>query len=111
MPLRSGPAAVVDLGATLISVLFYDTGDTDRMTDIAERTGSLADTDDDGVADDPLVYVWSGSSTRYRQTVIEAMERAIDPRSCSRVALELDGAIPASSSPSPPSRTRMCGPV
>ena len=43
------------------------------MEALAVSTGSLADTDGDGVADDPLVFSWSESSAAFRTTVVDAV--------------------------------------
>ena len=78
-------AALADLGGALIGIVDYRTDDLDQMTDLAERTGSLGDTDGDGEADDPLVYAWSGGSIGY--TVVEGVEQVLGARTFARVDL------------------------
>ena len=43
------------------------------MNNIAQDTNSYTDTDGDGVADDLLVFQWSGSSSTFRTTITNAI--------------------------------------
>ena len=89
-----GPA-LSDLGGTLLGINVLGSGDYfGEMTALAMATGSYADTDGDGEADDPLVYTWTGSSTTFRTTIVEGVESALDARTFTRVALEVDGDRP-----------------
>jgi hypothetical protein len=51
----------------------------------------MADTDGDGVADDLLVFTWTGSSAAFRDTVTNAIEDLINSIRFSKVALEVEG--------------------
>lgn len=75
-PLDAGESDVVDaaddLGAWLVGIATNSTP-VSQMTDLAEATGSLADTDGDGHADDPLVYSLS-STTTMNARIVDALE-------------------------------------
>jgi len=64
---------------------------TPAMEALAAATGSYADTDGDGVADDLLVFTWSSSSTAFRETVLQAIEDLINSISFSKVELQVEG--------------------
>ena len=51
----------------------------------------MADTDGDGLADDLLVFTWTGSSVAFRETVTDAIEDLINSIHFSSVALEVEG--------------------
>ncbi len=62
-----------------------------QMEALAAATGSYADTDGDGLADDLLVFSWSSSSTAFRTTVTEAIEDLINSISFTKVELQVEG--------------------
>jgi hypothetical protein len=62
-----------------------------QMEALASATGSMADTDGDGAADDLLVFTWTGSSLSFRETVTDAIEDLVNSIHFSRVALEIEG--------------------
>jgi hypothetical protein len=69
-------SAAEETGAVLIGIAAGPTWDwaaVTQMEALAVSTGSLADTDGDGVADDPLVFSWSESSAAFRTTVVDAV--------------------------------------
>jgi len=61
------------------------------METLAAATGSMADTDGDGSADDLLVFEWTSSSAEFRSTVVDAIEDLINSIRFSRVELEIEG--------------------
>ncbi|NOY24490.1 MAG: hypothetical protein GXP62_01320 [Oligoflexia bacterium] len=80
-----------DLGGYLIGICTNSTLCTPQMEDLAGATGSYADTDGDGVIDNPLVFEWSGSSEDFRSTIVQAIENLINSIQFDRVALEVVG--------------------
>jgi hypothetical protein len=72
-------AAVMARDATLIgiSTSSWSSDSFDQMVSLARATGSIVDLDDDGTADDPLVFSWTGSSTEFSETVVAAITAAI----------------------------------
>ena len=96
-PLDAGHSDVVDaleeLGGYAVGVMTssWSAGAVPQMEALAEATGSMADTDGDGVADDLLVFTWTGSSAAFRDTVTDAIEDLINSIRFSKVALEVEG--------------------
>ena len=94
-PLDAGQSDVVDaiaqLGGYTVGVMAGGWTSTAQMETLAEATGSMADTDGDGVADDLLVFTWTGSSSAFRDTVTNAIEDLINSIRFSKVALEVEG--------------------
>jgi hypothetical protein len=83
--------AMLDIGARYIGI---DTGwgtPTPYMQNIATGTGSFADTDGDGEADDLLVMQWSGSSAEFRATVVDAITQLVNSITFDRVELQIEG--------------------
>jgi len=83
--------AASDLGAYLIGISVSSSLPTSQMQDLAQRTGSYADTDGDGVADDMLVFSWSGSSATLRTTIVGAIQDLVDSVQFSEITLEVNG--------------------
>ena len=96
-PLDAGSSDVVDaineLGGYTVGIASssWGSGPVGQMETLAEATGSMADTDGDGVADDLLVFEWSSSSAAFRSTVVDAIEDLINSIRFSRVELEVEG--------------------
>jgi hypothetical protein len=96
-PLDAGHSDVVDamaeLGGYTIGVMTssWGSGAVPQMESIAEATGSIADTDGDGLADDLLVFTWTGSSSAFRDTVTNAIEDLINSIRFSKVELQVEG--------------------
>ena len=67
-------AAVSDIGARMIGMAVNWGAGHSQMVELANLTGSYADTDGDGAADDTLVFTWSSSSSAFRNTVVNAIE-------------------------------------
>lgn len=65
------------LGARLIGVA-TQTNPVSQMEDLANATNSLYDGTGDGTADDPLVFLWTGSSADFRGTVVDAIEGMLE---------------------------------
>jgi hypothetical protein len=86
-------AAVADLGAylVLIDVATYGALGLPQMEDLAELTGSTADTDGDGIANDLLVYEWSGSDDEFRESIVGAIADLLNSIKFDTVALEVNG--------------------
>jgi hypothetical protein len=93
-PLDAGLSDVVDsitaLGGYTIGIMTSGTS-VAQMEEIASATGSVADTDGDGMADDLLVFRWTGSSSDFRETVTNAIEDLINSIRFSKVELEVVG--------------------
>jgi hypothetical protein len=61
------------------------------MLSLAQDTGSYADTDGDGLADEELVFSWSGSSSTFRTTITDAIEDLVSSIKFTSVELEVEG--------------------
>ena len=82
-------AAAASLGARLIGVAVnLDTSSAPyaQMVDLAAATGSTADLDGDGSAD-PAVVTWTGSSSEFRDTVVDAVEGLVQSEHFDEVCL------------------------
>ena len=96
-PLDAGQSDVVDaineLGGYTIGIMTssWSSGAVPQMEALAAATGSMADTDGDGMADDLLVFTWTGSSAAFRETVTEAIEDLVNSIHFRSVALEVEG--------------------
>ena len=94
-PRDAGSADVVDaineIGGYTIAIAPALSGAVSQMEMLAAATGSYADTDGDGEADDPLVFSWSDSSALFRTTVVNAIEDLSRSIRFSRVELEIEG--------------------
>ena len=84
-------AAVTDIGARLIGLGARTSTPVAQMNTLADATHSLADTDGDGVADDRLVFTWTGSSSSFRSTVVNAIQDLVESVEFSTVELVIDG--------------------
>lgn len=82
-----------DLGAYIVGVHVNNYTNTpyNQMQDLAQATGSYADTDGDGSADDLLVFKWSGSNSSFRSTITGAIEDLVSSIKFDQVSLEIDG--------------------
>ena len=95
-PLDAGQSDVVDaingIGGRTIGIMTRAFGSTGQMDALATATGSVADTDGDGAADDLLVFNWSeGSDAAFRNTVTNAVADLLDSINFSKVSLEVEG--------------------
>ena len=85
-------SAFEDIGGYIIGISADSWVDpTPAMESIAEATGSIADTDGDGMADDLLVFEWSSSSAAFRETVTNAIEDLVNSIRFSKVELQVEG--------------------
>ncbi len=66
-------SAAEETGAVLIGIAAGTSTATAQMEALAVSTGSLADTDGDGVADDPLVFSWYSGWAAFTSTVVDAV--------------------------------------
>ncbi len=98
-PLDAGGSDAVEsvaaLGGYLVGVAI-GSSPVEQMEDLASLTGSYADTDNDGVADDLLVFSWTGGSSSeeaegFRSTVTEAIRDLINSISFTKVELQVEG--------------------
>ncbi|MFH1469435.1 MAG: hypothetical protein ABIO70_33930, partial [Pseudomonadota bacterium] len=88
--------ALAALGGYIIGVHVnnYTTTPYNQMIDLAQRTGSYADLDGDGSADDELVLKWAGSSNPdFRNAIISAVQQLVDSVVFGRVELQIEGDI------------------
>jgi hypothetical protein len=97
-PIDAGSNDVItelaNLGGYVIGVHVnsYTQTPYNQMVALAQATGSYADTDGDGVADDELVFKWSGSgSATFRTTIIDAIQQLVDSVTFERVELQIEG--------------------
>jgi hypothetical protein len=86
-------AALSDLGGYAIGIHVggYTSTPYNQMVSLANASGSFADTDGDGLADDPLAFQWSGASSTFRTTVIGAIEDLVSSIKFGQVSLVIDG--------------------
>ena len=86
-------AALSDLGGYVIGIQAnnYTSTPYNQMVQLANASGSFADTDGDGAADDPLAFQWTGSSSAFRTTITGAIEDLVSSIKFERVSLEIDG--------------------
>jgi hypothetical protein len=96
-PMDAGHSDVVEAFAELgayaigINTRRAGTSGTPQMEAIAEATGSIADTDGDGIEDDLLVFSWTGSSDDFRDTVTSAIEDLVGSIQFSTISLQVEG--------------------
>jgi hypothetical protein len=96
-PLDAGQSDVVDainsMGGYTIGIMTSSWSSTaiTQMNSLASATGSTADTDGDGIADDLLVFTWTGSDAAFRNTVTNAVADLLDSINFSKVSLEVEG--------------------
>jgi hypothetical protein len=84
-------SAIGDLGADLISVSTQSTLGVPQMEDLADATGSTADTDGDGLANDLLVYEWFGSDDDFRESIVGAIADLLNSITFDKVSLTVEG--------------------
>jgi hypothetical protein len=87
-------AASAELGAYLIGIAVRVDDPILEMQALAAATGSLADTDGDGDATDPLVFPWTGSSVAFRQTITDAVGDLVGGLAFDEVRLAIRGDEP-----------------
>ncbi len=96
-PLDAGQNDVVsalsDLGGYVIGIQAnnYTSTPYNQMVQLANASGSFADTDGDGAADDALAFKWTGSSSTFRTTITSAIEDLVSSIKFEKVSLEVDG--------------------
>ena len=83
--------AALDRGAYLIGIAARWSTPVPQMEALAASTGSYADIDDDGTADDPLVFTWTGSSSSFREMVTNAVDDLVNSIEFESVRLEIEG--------------------
>jgi hypothetical protein len=84
-------SAVGDLGAYLIQVSTNSQLGIPQMEELATATGSTADTDGNGIANDLLVYEWTGSDDDFRESVVGAISDLLNSITFDKVSLKVDG--------------------
>jgi hypothetical protein len=96
-PMDAGHSDVVEAFAELggyaigINTRSHGTSGIAQMEAIAEETGSIADTDGDGLKNDLLVFTWTGSSDEFRDTVTSAIEDLVGSIQFSTISLQVEG--------------------
>jgi hypothetical protein len=96
-PLDAGASDVISAanstGAYLIGIQAnsYTTSLLPQMNALSDGTGSYADTDGDGTADDRLVFQWSGSSSALRTTITNALQDLVGSVQFSEISLAIEG--------------------
>jgi hypothetical protein len=87
--------AADDVGAYLmgIHVNNYTSVPTTQMQNLARSTGSYADTDNDGKADDLLAFKWTGSSSTLRTTIVNAIKDLVSSVRFEEVSLAIEGDV------------------
>jgi len=86
-------AALSDLGGYVIGIQAnnYTSTPYNQMVQLANASGSYADTDGDGAADDPLAFQWTGASSGFRTTITNAIEDLVSSIKFEKVSLEVEG--------------------
>ncbi len=86
-------AALSDLGGYVIGIQAnnYTSTPYNQMVQLANASGSYADTDGDGAADDPLAFIWTGSSATFRTTITGAIEDLVSSIRFNKVSLDVEG--------------------
>jgi hypothetical protein len=84
-------SAIGDLGAYVVAVSTQSTLGVEQMEDLADATGSTADTDGDGLANDLLVYEWFGSDDDFRESIVGAISDLLNSITFDKVSLLVDG--------------------
>ncbi len=85
--------AVDTMGARLIGIATQSSVPLTQMDQLALATDSLYEADGDGVVDDALVFTWTGSSSAFRDTIVDAIEAMLDNVTFASVTAEVDGNI------------------
>lgn len=85
--------AFLDAGARFVGVSVNGSTPYPQMVDLATRTNSLADLDGDGEAAEPVVETWSGSSTEFRTTLVNAIQQLVAGVKFSRIDLAVEGDV------------------
>ncbi len=85
--------AFTDLGAYFVGVSVNGSTGYPQMVDFATDIGSLADMDGDGVAAEPPVEVWTGSSATFRTDIVNAITQLVSGVRFERVDLSVDGDV------------------
>lgn len=83
-------AAFLDIGARLVGVSVNGSYPYAQFISLAQQTGSYADLDGDGVADEEVVETWSGSSTTFRTTLVTAIQQLVAAVKFSEVTLHVE---------------------
>ncbi len=83
-------SAAGSMGAYLIGVSVNGNSPVAQMNTLADATGSYADTDGDGAADDKLVFTWTGSSSALRTTIVNAVTDLVGSLQFSEITLVPD---------------------
>lgn len=83
--------AFTDLGSYFVGVSVNGSTGYPQMVDFAEAIGSVADLDGDGVADEPVVETWSGTSAAFRTTIVNAITQLVSGVRFERVDLSVSG--------------------
>jgi hypothetical protein len=83
--------AALDRGAYLIGIGARTTTPLPQMEALAASTGSYADTNGDGMANNPLVFEWTGDSSSFRETITDAIDDLVNSLEFETVRLVIEG--------------------
>jgi hypothetical protein len=78
-------------GARLIGISAQTSNPVAQMQQLAIATDSLYAADGDGLVDDPLVLTWAGTSSAFRDKVVDAIEGMLQSVTFSTVSAEIVG--------------------
>jgi hypothetical protein len=81
--------AVESCAARLIGISTQSSLPLPQMEQLAYATGSLYAADSDGIIDDPLALTWTGSSSAFRTTVVDAIQGMLVSVSFATVTAEV----------------------
>jgi hypothetical protein len=83
-------ASFLDIGAYFVGVSVNGTTGYPQMISFAQATGSYADLNGDGVAAEETVQTWSGSTSAFRETIVEAITQLVASVKFTRVDLSVE---------------------
>ena len=78
------------IGARIIGIASEDTPQWSQMEDLSAITSSFYDSDGDDLADEPLVFHWTGSDSTFTSTIVGAVEWLLGGVHFDRVHLEAE---------------------
>jgi hypothetical protein len=86
-------AAFSDIGAYFIGVSVNGVTGYPQMITFAQSTGSYADLNGDGIANEETVVTWSGSTSAFRETIVDAITQIVASIKFTRVDLAVEGDV------------------
>lgn len=83
-------SAFLDIGARFVGVSVNGTTGYPQLISISQKTDSYADLDGDGIAAEEVVETWSGSTTEFRTTLVNAIQQLVAAVKFSEVTLTVE---------------------